>query len=398
MLTPHPFYYYFLLYFSSYLGACAYGFIYLLSLRLQHWPNNHEEVSFLLGFAGLAAIFMVWFSAPLVKKVGASWVCALGMLICGLSYLLLSFLEKPCILFYSVGLLLGAGWSLFYASTPMVLTSQVTDRNRGKHLSVMAACIVLGTGTGPALCTLILSHGISIQTLYLCPIFLSFSAMLLFSFQSCAWKNMLVPRNSPQDNKKSFFRQFLFSEAKYPCLMVFLGAGLLSVILNFQINFASLHQLNYSHFYFCYIVAVISSRFLFGGYLTQKNPLMSVPYLLVLMLIGLAIMLRNELNTFWYLLSALSLGISYGLVYPLIKTYAVNVTPPRARVEILSYFTLFYFIGIYGFPLIGSLLILHLGFKALLIALLFLIFVDLVIALSRVKNYQHSEVNYGYRT
>jgi MFS family permease len=75
-------------------------------------------------------------------------------------------------------------------------------------------------------------------------------------------------------------------------------------------------------------------------------------------------------NRMLYAISAAVLGVSYGLVYPLIQARAADSTPDELRHWTLWYFSLAYFAGLYGFPLIASLVIALVGSQALMAVLL----------------------------
>ncbi len=363
-----------ILYLSCFLASFAYGFIYILPLMVKNFGGDTIDAGLILSCAGIAAILIVGFSGRLSQFFGAGNICAVGLLCNFMGFLILYKIDQLVPSIYFAGLLLGAGWSLYYATSPMIITPWVTDAERGRHLGLMAAFVVLGTGLGPCMGQVLLVYGKNIQSLYLIPLILSLCSSILFYSQT---------RNAPPSPsiQNSDFRLFriLKSKAKYPLFMVFLGSCMLSSMMNFQTIYAAEHQLNFSIYYFCYMAAVVLSRFLFGNFLSQKNPLTATPPLLLLMLFGLTLLLINQHSLLFYAASALLLGMSYGLVYPLIKTQAVNVTPPQERQEVLAYFTLSYFLGMYGFPLIAGWVIKAYGYAALLITLMVLVTFDCLI-------------------
>lgn len=373
---------------SCFMASSAYGFIYVISLLTFKLGGNASHVGILLSNAGLATLMLVGFSASLAKRFSPSLICGLGMLLCLIGFYTLQSVHQIGWLYYSVGWFLGGGWSLYYATSPMILNHLSEDKERGKHLSLMAAFVVLGTAVGPLISQSFVSHHLDLENLYLIPIFLSITAAALFFTQGYLWNEpsaLSEIKTAPTKREKwsSIFLKIWQSEARYPLLMVFLGACILSSMLNFQIGYADNHQLNYSVYYFCYMLSVVLSRFLFGGILTKKNPIAATPALLFLMILGLAILILNKHNPLLYGLAAFALGISYGLVYPLIKTYAINVTAKEYRHEVLAYFTLFYFAGVYGFPLLAGYLIKTYGYTPLLGVLILIVSLDLIIGWQR---------------
>lgn len=73
-----------------------------------------------------------------------------------------------------------------------------------------------------------------------------------------------------------------------------------------------------------------------------------------MMLISLALFFITTNNIFYILPSSL-LGISYGLVYPLIQTQMVKGIAPEKRSIYLTTFSLSYFIGVFGYPYLFTL-------------------------------------------
>lgn len=385
-----------LLYFSCFLAASAYGFIYILSLLITPRGGNSLDIGVLLALAGVATVLLTGFSGYLAKRSSPSFMCAIAMVLCTLGFCIVSLSNSLTTLFYCAGLCLGAGWSLYYATAPMIINtrSEIGDRQRGQYLSRLAALIVLGTSLGPIFSTSALTHGLTIQQYYLMPIILSLVSAILFFLLS---KHESDPskqiKPSSALNKSFPISTILASEAKYPLIMVTLGACILSSMLNFQALYARNHHLNYTIYYLAYMAAVVLSRFILGSFLPKKrNPLTAAPLLLILMMSALFLMIENTNNALLYALSAVILGISYGLIYPLIKTHALNVTEPDYRHDVLAYFSLAYFIGLYGFPLIGGMIIKFYGFTIFLSVLISITFLNFSISI-----YQHKKLNYQWR-
>jgi len=367
------------LYLSCFMASFSYGFIYILPVIVKNLGGDTVDVGLILSYAGLAALMVVGFSGRLSHFFGAGKICSAGLLCNFLGFLIIYKMQSLGPSIYLAGLLLGTGWSLYYAASPMIITPWVSDVRRGQHLGLMAAFVVLGTGLGPCLGQALLLHGASIKNIYLIPLFLSFLSASLFYIQAgeSSAPRAMISKVAIKSEKQAFrIFKILKSEARYPLAMVFLGACMLSAMMNFQTVYADEQQLNFSVYYFSYMSAVVLSRFLFGNFLSRKNPLAATPLLLLLMILGLALLLINHHNPLFYAASALSLGLSYGLVYPLIKTQAVNITPQHERQEVLAYFTLSYFLGMYGFPLIAGFVIKAYGFTALFTTLIVLVALD----------------------
>ncbi len=371
------------LYLACFTTATAYGFIYLLPLLILNLGGHITQVGLFLSIAGVTTISIVGFCGKFAEKFGATKVCIAGVSSCLTGFIILNCATHVSYFFYSAAVFIGLGWSLYYAASPMILNSTITDNQRGKYISNIAAFVVLGTGAGPAMSGMLQQH-VSIHILFILPIIFATIAIILFYLQRHWWENTSQNNSTELTSKTSpFLLQIMKSEAKYPLIMVFLGACIFSSMMNFQTIYAAERHLNFSIYYTSYIVSVIISRFLFGGILTKDNPFKSTPYLLLLMGTGLLCMLFNNGHPIIYSISAIALGISYGLVYPLIKTYAINVTDPILRKQVIAYFTQSYFIGVYFFPLLGALVLRHFDIKIFILLLLIICLADGLIALSR---------------
>ena len=82
--------------------------------------------------------------------------------------------------------------------------------------------------------------------------------------------------------------------------------------------------------------------------------------------------------------AAVLTGAGYGLLYPVIQTWAVNVSPEQDRHAALTWFVVSYFIGIFGFPAIGGWLLVTAGKAAFVCVLVALATLELAAATVRV--------------
>jgi hypothetical protein len=69
-------------------------------------------------------------------------------------------------------------------------------------------------------------------------------------------------------------------------------------------------------------------------------------------------------------LSATLLALGYGLVYPVIQTQVVNDGPAMHRHGALTWFVIAYFIGTFGFRVLGGWLIVNAGTERFLAVVL----------------------------
>lgn len=377
------------LYLFTFFVSFAYGFIYVLPLYTLNLGGNAVNVSFFLTCAGCSSILLVGKSGFIANKIGSINLCAISTLVTGIATLILYWIKDINVLYYFSGLLLGIGWSYFYVAAPIVLNHWVSDRKRGKHIGLLSAFIVCGTGLAPILANFILENGFSIHKIYIIPTILLLVLTLAFFIFSLKFKTTFVADTIIHGSQiKHPMKSVFKSNAIFAIVMVFLGACVFSTMMNFQTLFALNKHLNYSIYYASYMISVVACRFVFSRIFTKKNVMLPTPYLLICMMVGLIILLLIPAGMNWlYSVSAMLLGVSYGLTYPLIKTYAINSVKDIYRSYVIAYFTLAYFIGVYFFPLIAGPIIDYLGFSAILITLLFLLITDAIIGYRQAKKY-----------
>ncbi|WP_121574141.1 MFS transporter, partial [Brenneria alni] len=107
---------------------------------------------------------------------------------------------------------------------------------------------------------------------------------------------------------------------------------------------------------------VILCRFTLTKIVNSFPKELMIIILLFIMTLSLFLMNFVNSNSFYVIPSAL-LGLSYGLVYPLIQNASVrNADTESERKRNLTLFSLFYFIGVYAFPYVFSLIVTRYGF------------------------------------
>jgi MFS family permease len=133
--------------------------------------------------------------------------------------------------------------------------------------------------------------------------------------------------------------------------MVFLGACIFSTMMNFQTLLAQEKMLNFSYFYFFYTCAVLVVRFILMKYLVRINPKYLINALLGLMTLSMILFSMLSSNIY-YAVASFILGLAYGAVYPLIQAKSVEQANSQETTNNLTLFSLSYFVGVYGFPVL----------------------------------------------
>ncbi len=204
---------------------------------------------------------------------------------------------------------------LTFTIAPIMLSSLVTDQNRSVFFSVMSAFYAIGMGLAPVASREALALDIPQWHLFAFATVAALAAAVLFNL--AAQRLHQIPKKSLalSGGEKEALRLIFGSGAKYPLIMVFLGACIFSTMTNFQTTFAISRGLNFSVFFIWYTVAVIGARFLLSGSVSRRDPIKMTMALLATMCMALGLLMITRTDLL-YVVSALILGLSYGLVYP----------------------------------------------------------------------------------
>ncbi|MEO5759885.1 MAG: MFS transporter, partial [Mesorhizobium sp.] len=175
------------------------------------------------------------------------------------------------------------------------------------------------------------------------------------------------------------------TRAIYPILMVGLGACVFSGVLTFQTSLVRGTGLQASTFFAAYAITVVASRFVLAPIVSRANGDRAALVLLSVMILGVVVAFALRYGVLVQVASAVLLGLGYGLVYSVIQTQAVNDGPPEQRSAALTWFAIAYFLGIFGFPMLGGWLIVNVGIAGFLGAVLIFALAEMGLALLRVR-------------
>jgi MFS family permease len=109
---------------------------------------------------------------------------------------------------------------------------------------------------------------------------------------------------------------------------------------------------------------------LVAGFVVKRDPFRASCLLSGLMLASILMFGFVVESSFSYVLAAVMLGIGYGLTYSVINGLAANEAPNGTTAQSLLLFSLSYFIGVFGFPLLAGKIIVEQGMHTLLLTVL----------------------------
>lgn len=280
------------------------------------------------------------------------------------------------------GLLLGFGWGVFYTLGPIIVAMLIEPQRRVKYFALLSGSMMTGIGTGPLLGRVAQALGYPVEAAFVVAAGASVLGGVLFL--------LLAPRIQQQQRAVVVSRitpsaacTVLSSKAAFAILMVGLGGAIFGGLSSFQTSYAALLHLDYSLFFIGFMSSVIACRLLVAGFIVKRDPYRMACLLTALIVLSVLMFMYGVASPAGYLLAAIVLGVGYGLTYSVINGLAANEAPPGHTAQALLLFSLAYFIGVFGFPLLAGKIIVQAGMGALLQVLLLIALANWSITVGR---------------
>ncbi|MBF7683999.1 MFS transporter [Acinetobacter sp. B5B] len=369
------------LFLGTLFAAIGYGATFLFTDYIKIHGGDEIQAGLVLAsamigtFAGVPIVG--WFSG----RIDAAKLISFACIAIALGFLILSIKNDHVFLFSKfAGFFIGLGWGMFYVGAPMSLSERVSDENRSFWFTRFGAVQMAGIGLGPVIINAaVKSYGISIENTFAVVFVISLVASIfLYSF---AQKEPIISKNK---NIRTWIRHFPViakSFAIFPIIMVGLGASVFSGLMIFQTSLVEGTAANPSMFFIVYTIATVLSRVVLAPFLRRFQEFKLMMALLFIMSLGVFAMFGVNFYAQYQIIAAALVGVGYGLVYPLIQTWVVNSSLPEYRQAALTWFVMIYFIGIFGFPVLGGFLLVHFGKLTLVYCLLTLALIELAIVI-----------------
>ncbi|WP_331691715.1 MFS transporter [Pseudomonas sp. ZY71] len=366
---------------ASYLLSLSYGSTFLLSLLIASRGGNEHDAGSVISAAMLSTFVAVLVSGHLSDWLGAARSIAVFGLLLVVASLGFALTQGFGHLLLFFGLLLGLGWGVFYTLGPIIVASLVTPAQRAKYFALLSGSMMTGIGSGPLLGRAASALGLPVTSAFYLAALASLVGVLLFWQLGARLKSTQVTSAARITWRAT--TQVLGSRALFPIIMVGLGGCVFGGLSSFQTSYATARSLDYSLFFLGFMGAAISSRMLIAGYVVKRDPLRASCLLSGLMLASIVLFAFGVHSGFSYLLAAVMLGVGYGLTYSVINGLAANEAPAGTTSQALLLFSLAYFIGVFGFPLLAGKIIVEHGMSTLLLTVLIVALANWLITLGR---------------
>jgi MFS family permease len=354
---------------ASTLLAAAYGATALLPLRVSAIGGDAATAGLIISSGTVFTLLFAVLSGHLTDRVGrlnaivaGGVALAAGMGVIGLA----SRIGWQLIL---SGVLLGTGWALFYVLTPIYVVSFLIPESRIKYLTLISGFQMLGIGASPVAGRFAGSLGIPVSSVFRFLVLACLAACVLLAWLGRSLRAFPRREGRQASLRWTAVRQVFQGVGRYPVIMIGLGACIFSTLSAFQTTLARSWRMDYSLFFIVFITTVVACRLSLAAYIGRQDPFKVILALLATMLTGLLLMFRAADSVYVYAVSAMLFGIGYGLAYSVLNGIIANAVDTELQPQALQIFTCSYFLGIFGFPAIGGLLLTRYGVSTLLTAL-----------------------------
>jgi len=371
----------FFLLFATLFTAGGYGATFLISAYFRGQGGSDIDTGITLGFALVGTLTGVPLVGWFAGRIEAAILAAIAALAMSMGYLLFAAIngEQQGVTFIAA-FLIGLGWGMFYISGPMALSERISDAERSHWFTRFSAFQMAGICGSPILLSMLADRfDIPVGTTFMAVSLSGIIASLLL---------LTFGLREQQGKRECAFRPWVkkitglaTSRAIYPIVMVGLGGCIFSGMMSFQGSLVAGTRANASTFFAVHAVTVVLSRLLLARYLSSLPRIPLVAALMLCLIVGLLSLLGVPFHPVFQITAAVMTGIGYGLVYPLIQTWAINDSATEDRHAALTWFVVAYFIGIFGFPAIGGWILVAAGKSWFIVVLAAIASLELWVAL-----------------
>ncbi|WP_245438453.1 MFS transporter [Rhizobium pisi] len=369
---------------GGFLLSIAYGVTFLIPVLVGKGGGDGALAGLIISAATVSTVILVILSGHIADAIGSARAVAVSALFLAASGLGFARVPSAGVGLMTVGFILGIGWGTFYALGPLLVAAIIEPEHRIRFFALLSGSMMSGIGAGPIIGRIATGWSMPIETAFLFASLSSLAGGALYFLLHIRLTN--AGKILPHVNKISFgaARRVIASPAMYSIVMVGVGGAIFGGLSSFQTSYAKAHGFDYSLFFIGFMSSAILSRLFAAGYVVKKDPFYSLLVLTSLTLASILLFLMVTSSALGYLCAAAMLGLGYGLTYSVINGLAANEAPVGLMPQSLLLFSLAYFIGVFGFPLIAGKLIVSSGIQTMLYAVLLLAVANLAIVLFRV--------------
>ena len=351
---------------GGYLLSIAYGVTFLIPMLVGQRGGDEAMAGLIISAATLSTVILVLLSGHIADMLGSARAVAVSALFLAASGLGFALLPSAGLGLILMGFVLGIGWGTWYTLGPILVAAIIEPTRRVKFFALLSGSMMTGIGTGPIIGRIATEMGLPVEYAFIAAAIASLlgGTLYLWLHRRLINTGKIVPQVSRIS--LSATRAVAKSRAIYSIVMVGIGGAIFGGLSSFQTSYAAYYGFDYSLFFIGFMTAAILCRMLLAGYVVRLDPFNSLLVLTGLTLISIVLFMTVTTSSWVYLGAAAALGIGYGLTYSVINGLAANEAPEGKMPQSLLLFSLAYFVGVFGFPLIAGNLIVSSGINAML--------------------------------
>lgn len=352
--------------FGGYLLSIAYGVTFLIPMLVGQRGGDEAMAGLIISAATLSTMILVIFSGHIADMLGSARAVAASALFLAASGLGFAIVPSAGPELIVMGFVLGIGWGTWYTLGPILVAAIIEPARRVKFFALLSGSMMAGIGTGPIIGRVAIAMSFPLESAFVVATITSLigGALYLCLHQRLIKTGKIVPQVSRIS--LSAVREVAGSHAIYSIVMVGIGGAIFGGLSSFQTSYAQHYGFDYSLFFIGFMAAAIICRMFLAGYVVQMDAFYALLALTGLTLISIVLFMTVTSSELVYLGAAVVLGVGYGLTYSVINGLAANEAPEGKIPQSLLLFSLAYFVGVFGFPLVAGSLIVSSGIEAML--------------------------------
>ncbi|WP_439406439.1 MFS transporter [Bradyrhizobium sp. DASA03076] len=352
--------------------AAAYGSSFILPEYMEILGLAHEVAGFIISSGMVATIVCCCLAGRLAQRIGIMPTMAAASVVMALAMAAFAAAVLDARLAYAGGMLVGVGWSVLFILSPLQIIRHLRPTARIQHLTILSGAQMAGLGLAAPLGHFLTEYTGSMAITYA---LFAIACVIATICIGVAGHAMLKIPSVPMPHIEVTLVKtiaLLRHATAAPIMMIAVAACIFSGLSTYQSAYAAARHLNPDLFFLVFTVTSVALRFSVA-HMLDRVPVERLALTLIIATgASLALFIVNPGNELLYILAAAIFATGYGLSYSTLNGIAVNLAGEHGlSVPVASQiFTLAYFLGSFGFPVLGGKLIYEFGINAMLLTLL----------------------------
>ncbi|GLR91419.1 MFS transporter [Bradyrhizobium iriomotense] len=352
--------------------AAAYGSSFILPEYMEILGLEREVAGFIISSGMVATIVCCCLAGRLAQRIGIMPTMAAASVVMALAMAAFAAAVLDARLAYADGMLVGVGWSVLFILSPLQIIRHLRPTARIQHLTILSGAQMAGLGLAAPLGHFLTEYTGSMAIMYALFAIACVIATICIGVAQHAMLNVpSVPMPHIEVTLAKTIALLRHATVR-PILMIAVAACIFSGLSTYQSAYAASRHLNPDLFFLVFTVTSVALRFSVA-HMLDRVPIDQLALTLFFATgASLALFIVNPGDDLLYILAAAIFAAGYGLSYSTLNGIGVNLAGEHGlSVPVTSQiFTLAYFLGLFGFPVLGGQIVAEFGPNAMLLTLL----------------------------